>query len=356
MGNDDELEFELEEDEEQERAGRKASKKRTSSKPSSSKKRHTEEPILEKDTKKDQKNKKDIGKKVPEKTEPPVKKAKKMPLADGIKRRLAQNKREIERLRRELREVKDDKEAFESELESLEGDFEKIKSEKEKLEEEINHKVAVANALEKKQTRTQKDFENFKKRTDTEIERKAKMSQKKLLLGIIESLDNMDRAITEAEKGSLSSEGRLLLTGLGSVKKIMLKTLSDQGVDPIDPFNMQFDPHIHDAVDTRMDSSVNENTVISVESKGYIMGEMVLRPAKVKVSIGGKPWPKEEKISEEKDDTKKPKDDHSMTAKGKKPSKKTRKDEQVEMEDADEEELDELMEEIDDLTGKDTDE
>ncbi|MCU0798258.1 MAG: nucleotide exchange factor GrpE [Candidatus Thermoplasmatota archaeon] len=352
MGSEDDLEFELDDEEQQERSRKGSSRSKDSPEKNGSKKKHTNEPQVTKEAKKGQTKKKDLEKKAPKEVEKTTKKAKKMPLADGIKRRLAHNKREIERLRKEIMEVKDDKEALESELESLESDFEKIKNKKESLEEDINHKAAVANALEKKQNRTQKDFENFKKRTDIEIERKAKMSQKKLLLGVIESLDNMDRALAEAEKGTMSNEARAFLTGLGSVKKSMLKTLSDQGVEPIDPLNMQFDPHLHDAVDTRMDSTVNENTVIIVDSKGYIMGEMVLRPAKVKVSIGGKPWPKVEKRTEEDEDPSIIKDDHPVTTKERKPSKKQRKEEPEELDEVDEDELDELMEEIDDLTRK----
>jgi len=355
MVRKDKLEFELDDDEERELSKKGPSKPKPSSRSTGSKKRHTSEPPIDEGAKKGKTKKMDAAKKSQDKVEPTVKKAKKMPLADGIKRRLAQNKREIERLRREIREVKDDKEAFESELESLEGDFEKIKAEKDRLEEEINHKVAVAHALEKKQNRTQKDFENFKKRTDIEIERKAKMSHKKLLLGFIESLDNMDRALAEAEKGNITREASSFLCGLGSVKKSMLKTLSDQGVEPIDPLNLQFDPHLHDAVDTRMDSTINENTVISVESKGYVMGDMVLRPAKVKVSIGGRPWPKEEKRSEEDESPTPIKDDPSVTAKDKKVTKRRRREEPEELDDVGEDELDELMEEIDDLTGKNKD-
>lgn len=345
MGNDDEFEFELDDEEEKEEDRPKGPrpKHRSSAGPSPEKKGRSKEPKGKKAPIKAPHGEVRSKEKTNERSKAPPKKAKKMPLADGIKRRLALNKREIDRLRREISEVKDDKEAFESELESLESEFERLKGEKDRLEEEINHKVAVANALEKKQKRTQKDFENFKNRTNLEIERKAKMSQKKLLIGLIESVDNMDRAFTETEKLSLTNEGRLIMAGLESVRKTLLKTLNDQGVSAVDPLYEQFDPHVHEAVDTMTDRSRNENTVISVEAKGYILGEMVLRPAKVKVSLGGKPWPKDEtRTAKGKTGDQREEDEGDKESEGKEP-RGSRAKGMDELDEVEDDELEEVM-------------
>ena len=66
----------------------------------------------------------------------------------------------------------------------------------------------------------------------------------------------------------------------------------------VDPIDEAFDPRYHEAIEMRRDASVPEHTVIEVDSKGYILDDIVLRPAKVFVSKGGKTRPKKEKKKE----------------------------------------------------------
>jgi molecular chaperone GrpE len=160
------------------------------------------------------------------------------------------------------------------------------------------------------------------------------MGAKKLILGVIDVIDNFDRAIIEAEKYDYKPEVRHIIDGVESIKKSLLKVLSDNDVEMIDPIDEAFDPNYHEAIETRMDRSVPENTVVEVDSKGYVLADIVLRPAKVFVSKGGEPRKKKVK-------------------KGKKHEKAGEEEEMEDVEDIEEvEEIDELVEEIDDLESE----
>lgn len=228
------------------------------------------------------------------------KKAKMTAIPDGVKRKMALYLNQINKMKKEVKEYKDEKNSYEKELELLEDEIESIRSEKDKIEEDINKQIALANAYEKKLNRNQKDFDNFKKRTDSEVDRRIKQGSKKIILGIIDVIDNFDRALAEAEKVR-NSESKMVMEGIGSIRKGLIKVLSDNNVNVVDPINEPFDPTYHEAYEMKEDKEVPDNTVIFVDSKGYLMGEMVLRPAKVIVSKGGKPRKKIKKKIATKD-------------------------------------------------------
>ncbi len=53
------------------------------------------------------------------------------------------------------------------------------------------------------------------------------------------------------------------------------------------PLGQKFDPNLHEALFELPDETVPSGTVVQVVEPGYVIGERVLRPAKVGVSRGG---------------------------------------------------------------------
>lgn len=338
MNPDDDFEFELDEEDEQDDDEIERPKKKKSRQPPSKTHRTAKKAVETKKKKKTPTT--ETGKKVGNVTKKNIgpgkkveKTAKRNPIPDGVKRRLAMNMRDITRLRKEIEEYRDEKETIEHELEMLEDEIDSLRSEKENIENDINKQIALANAYEKKLNRNQKDFDNFKKRTQNEVDKKAKLGSKKIYLGIIDVLDNFDRALTESRKTRHSPELDQILSGVESIRKGLVRVLHDNGVDVINPEMEAFDPHFHEAIEIRNDNSVMENTVLEVESKGYIMGDIILRPAKVYVSKGGEPRPRKPKKAEKERASDDEIDEEEMNV--------------DEMEDM--EELDEEMEEVEEL-------
>jgi len=265
-------------------------------------------------------------------------KARKEPISDALKRKLLRDSREITGLRKELIELRSEVRGLENEVEYIEKETEKLRSEREGMEDDINKKAAIINALEKKLNRTQKDFEGYKGRIHQEIDRKALMKMKKMVLGVIEIIDNFDRAIVEGKKyDTLEGMGHIV-DGMESIKRLHSKLLLDNNIEVLEPGEIQFDPNLHEAIEALHDPSKNDNTIIKVESNGYMLDGKVLKPARVVVSKGGPPWPKKQKgekkgSSDEDDGSEGSKEDGEL-------------DDLSEMEDIDDlEEIEELLSE-----------
>lgn len=129
--------------------------------------------------------------------------------------------------------------------------------------------------------RTLADFENYRKRSDREKQDFFKHALGGVLRDILPVLDNFDRALEHAEEGDEFHKGTLL------IYKQLYDVLQRHGLRPIEESGVHFDPNIHEAVVREEDSSVPSHTVTSILQKGYFLHDRLLRPALVKVAVGG---------------------------------------------------------------------
>ncbi|HUP60199.1 MAG TPA: nucleotide exchange factor GrpE [Thermoanaerobaculia bacterium] len=129
--------------------------------------------------------------------------------------------------------------------------------------------------------RTLADFENFRKRGEREKMEFYKHALAGVLKDILPVLDNFDRALEHAEEGDDFHKGTLL------IYKQLYDVLQRNGLRPIEESNVHFDPNIHEAVVREEDPSVPSHTVTAVLQKGYFLHDRLLRPAMVKVAVGG---------------------------------------------------------------------
>lgn len=129
--------------------------------------------------------------------------------------------------------------------------------------------------------RTLADFDNYRKRTEREKEDFRKYAVSGLLREILPVLDNFDRALDHAEEGDDFHKGVLL------IYKQLFDVLEKAGLKPIDEVGVRFNPNIHEGVIREENASVPSHTVTAVLQKGYFLHDRVLRPALVKVAVGG---------------------------------------------------------------------
>ena len=93
-------------------------------------------------------------------------------------------------------------------------------------------------------------------------------------------VDNLSRAVEAAESGG-SKES--LLDGLRGTIAGFESALAQEGVEPIEAAGQKFDPELHEAVDTTEVEPEREGTVTAQYSRGYRLGNQLLRPARVQV-------------------------------------------------------------------------
>lgn len=129
--------------------------------------------------------------------------------------------------------------------------------------------------------RTVADFENYRKRAEREKEEFRRYALTNMLRDLLPVLDNFDRALDHAEEGDDFHKGVLL------IYKQLYDILQKAGLKPIDDVDVRFNPNIHEAVIREENPSVPAQTVTAVLQKGYFLHDRLLRPALVKVAVGG---------------------------------------------------------------------
>ena len=125
------------------------------------------------------------------------------------------------------------------------------------------------------------DFENFRKRNEREKSDFFRYALAGTMKEILPVLDNFDRALDHAEEGDDFHKGVSL------IYKQLFDVLQKAGLKPIDESNVRFDPNIHEGVVREEDPSVPSQTVTAILQKGYFLHDRLLRPALVKVAVGG---------------------------------------------------------------------
>jgi len=176
-----------------------------------------------------------------------------------------------------MEEEKKDEEATSESVESGEEEDEQSLGElKQNLEALQKEKEDLMNRL----MRLQADFDNYRKRMKAEKEEVEKFANFEFMKKILPVIDNLERALTSAEK---SDDG--VIEGLEMILRQFKEVLESEGVTAISSAGKAFDPALHEAVLTEESEEYSPGTVIEELQKGYLMKDKVLRPSMVKVAV-----------------------------------------------------------------------
>ena len=158
---------------------------------------------------------------------------------------------------------------------------EQLKEEKteEKQKEETCEEVKEDEDLNTKYLRLMADFQNYKKRTEKQKSEIHAYANEKIVLKLIEVMDNFERAL-----GADNSDGDGFRQGIEMIFKQLSDVLADSGVKEIETENAVFDPNFHNAVMMEDTDEVESGMISEVLQKGYTLNGRVIRPAMVKVA------------------------------------------------------------------------
>ena len=180
--------------------------------------------------------------------------------------------------------IKEDKESAEASEEEglLEGDKKEITDEDlENITEEPLPLDKQIEDLEEKVLRAQAEVQNVRRIAAQEVTRARLYGAESLAREFLSVGDNLQRALDSSEDATdLDS----MKEGLELTFKSFESALKSAGITSIDPTGENFDPEKHEALSLIQDESKEENTVIEVVQKGFMILDRVLRPAKVIVS------------------------------------------------------------------------
>jgi molecular chaperone GrpE len=153
-----------------------------------------------------------------------------------------------------------------------------------KTEDELKKVQEKYETLNNQYLRLAADFDNYRKRQQSERENLIKYGSEQVLKKMLEVVDNFARAeksmdkIVECEKAKDS---------FYILYKQFTESLTKLGLEEIKAEGETFNPNIHEAVmQVPADEEHPEDTVVQEMQKGYMYGEKVLRPAMVSVAVG----------------------------------------------------------------------
>lgn len=167
-------------------------------------------------------------------------------------------------------------ESEEQQQESSEG-CENMK--KKELKEALANQEKKLQEQEDKYLRLMAEYQNYRNRT-TEEKKKiygdAKVDCIKNLLTVV---DSFERAV-EAECTDASYK-----KGVEMTFAQLQKALEQLGVTEVEALGADFDPNVHNAIKQVDNTDYEENKVCEVYQKGYLLGDRLIRPAMVAVSV-----------------------------------------------------------------------
>jgi molecular chaperone GrpE len=134
--------------------------------------------------------------------------------------------------------------------------------------------------------RTQADFENYRKRMAAEVQAAGVRGKLELAAQLVGVLDNLERALAAAgvEPGSEEAPAEPLAEGFFLTYRELCAALQRSGVESFDPRGEAFDPNRHEALQKVAVEGAGSGTVVETMQKGYLLGEQLIRPARVVVS------------------------------------------------------------------------
>lgn len=163
---------------------------------------------------------------------------------------------------------------------------EETKATAEACEEAVDETAEKIASLEKElaaskeaHIRTLAEYDNYRKRSTKEKEgiyTDAKAVCMTDLLGVV---DNFERAL-EVKDSDFESYKK----GVEIIYTNLMDTFKKLGVEAFGEAGEEFDPNFHNGVMHVEDPELAENVIAEVFSKGYKLGDKVLRPAMVKVA------------------------------------------------------------------------
>ena len=156
--------------------------------------------------------------------------------------------------------------------------------------------------LEDSLLRSLAENDNLRKRHEKETEENHKNATKNFAFSLLSVTDNFQRAIQaipreNAEKNEVLKN---LIIGIEAIEKELQDIFEKNGIKSYDSLKQKFDPERHQAV-SKVNSELEEGMVVEELQRGFMIGDRLLRPSMVVVSMG--PDKKKEentKTSEEK--------------------------------------------------------
>ena len=146
--------------------------------------------------------------------------------------------------------------------------------------EALKAKAQECEAFKDKYVRAQAEFENVRKRLEKDKLDFAKYANEGFVLDFLPIVDNLEIAekyIKEAK------DFKAVQDGVDMIQLQIQSFLKDIGLERIKVVGENFDPHLHEPIETEEAKDKKDNVIIAELKPGYKFNGKLLRPASVKI-------------------------------------------------------------------------
>ncbi len=132
-------------------------------------------------------------------------------------------------------------------------------------------------AIHDRYLRARADLENYRKRAQGDLERRAQEQRDEILRSWLDAVDSVERALALADDPRRAEDLQVLLGQMeGILQRYDVKRSGAVGE--------QFDPEVHEAIAVVPSAGQPAGTIAEVAQSGYSAGSRMLRPAQVAVT------------------------------------------------------------------------
>ena len=192
---------------------------------------------------------------------------------------LRKDKRQKEQV---IKEKKEPEEIIKERKEPKDSMIKIKKSELDNLKKELEDQKNKFQDYSDRYLRLQAEFDNAKKRMQRQQLEFVKYASEEIILELLGILDDLERSVEARETKHQDPEA--FLKGIEMILSHLYEMLKKHNVRPIEAKGKVFNPSQHEALMQAETDECLENIVIEELQKGYLLGDRVIRTAKVKVS------------------------------------------------------------------------
>lgn len=124
------------------------------------------------------------------------------------------------------------------------------------------------------------EFDNYRRRVEREKRDLADHVAGELITELLPVVDDFTRALSVGSADAPDS----FRQGVELIHRRLLDALAKRGVTVLAPLGELFDPHVHEAVSRIPAEGHADGEIVAVYSPGYLLGDRLLRPARVQVA------------------------------------------------------------------------
>ena len=193
-----------------------------------------------------------------------------------------QNLQEEEILKNQHAEETAENKTAEQTSEEQAAQEEKELSEEEKLQKQLEEAQQTIEDQKDKYLRLSAEFDDYRKRTLKEKAELIKNGGEKAISAILPILDDLERALANMQK---LDDIQAMYDGIDLIHQKFLKTLSQEGLQKMEPVGEAFDTDFHEAIAlVPAPEEAQKGKVLDCVQTGYKLNDKVIRHAKVVVA------------------------------------------------------------------------